>query len=331
MMRALSVWVVGLLGALLSSCAVIAVAAAPTKEAAQDDRPETEAADGAFWSALHGGHYADIGPVLERLQRAYLERPNDPRTAAHIAFLHVWRASERARVEDVPATITDDLALARRYFEEASALSPHDARFQGFLASMTMAEGNIHHDEKLTRRGFFMMGDAVDAWPEFNLFTRGYVMSQLPLKDPLFAAALEDQWKNLDVCAGQRIDRKNPDFAPFMASATRDGPRRACFNSWIAPHNLEGFFLNMGDMLVKAGDPTTARKIYAQAKVAREYTAWPYREVLERRIAQADENVALFQAAPARNAGERQLMIAAPFSCMGCHQGDAPGPLHAAR
>ena len=35
-----------------------------------------------------------------------------------------------------------------------------------------MAEGAIHKDEKLMRRGYFTMKDAVAAWPEFNEFTR---------------------------------------------------------------------------------------------------------------------------------------------------------------
>jgi len=39
-----------------------------------------------------------------------------------------------------------------------------------------------------------------------------------------------------------------------MSKKTKEGKKRVCWNSWIAPHNFEGFFLNMGDMLVKSGD-----------------------------------------------------------------------------
>jgi hypothetical protein len=42
--------------------------------------------------------------------------------------------------------------------------------------------------------------------------------------------------------------------------------QRAYWNSGIAQHHVEGFFLNMGGMLVKAGDWQVARKIYANAK-----------------------------------------------------------------
>jgi hypothetical protein len=182
-----------------------------------------------------------------------------------------------------------------------------------------MAEGAIHHEEGLTRRGYFAMEDAVSAWPEFNLFTRGYVLSSQPADSERFKAALEDQWKNLDVCFDAHVDRKQPDFAPFMKLETGTGWKRACWSSWIAPHNLEGFLLNMGDMLVKSGEPDVARRIYAQAKLSSSYAAWPYRAVLERRIAEADANVAIFRA-PTQESKERRIMFESPFSCTGCHQ-----------
>jgi hypothetical protein len=307
------------LGAGLSGCAWVAVATAPVKQPASDDSPAAQAADRAFWDTLHAGRYDQIATALEPLQAEYLAHPNDPKLAAHVAFLHIWRVSERGRLDAPPATITDDIALARRYFQEAVALAPDDARFRGFYAGMLMAEGSIHHDEKLTRQGFFAMGDAVDAWPEFNLFARGYVMSPLPYDDPKYADALEDEWKNVDKCIDAAIDRKNPDFAPYMALERRDGPKRACWNSWIAPHNFEGFFLNMGDMVVKSGDPETGRRLYAQAKLSKQYDSWPLKDVLERRIAQAPENVALFRA-PAQGERERRIMEQTGFSCTGCHQ-----------
>jgi hypothetical protein len=103
-----------------------------------------------------------------------------------------------------------------------------------------------------------------------------------------------------------------------MALETKEGPKRVCWNSWIAPHNLEGFFLNMGDMLVKSGDWQTARKIYANAKLVHEYPTWPHRDVLEQHIASAEANVAAFNAPPG---GDKPvIMINSTISCMACHQ-----------
>ncbi len=110
-----------------------------------------------------------------------------------------------------------------------------------------------------------------------------------------------------------------PDYAPYMRLETREGPRRVCWNSWIAPHNFEGFFLNFGDMLVRAGQPETAVTMYRNARLAREFATWPYRAVLEERIASATANIEIFRRAePAP--GAPTLMVRSAFACMACHQ-----------
>jgi hypothetical protein len=221
-------------------------------------------------------------------------------------------------MDSVPVTITDDTMLARRYFQEAVKLDPSDARYLGFLAGHTIAEGNLHKDEKLTREGYFMLLDSIKAWPEFNLFTGGYVMSRLPADSPKFREGLEWQWRTLDECIEGKIDRANPDYSKYMSLETREGKKRACWNSWIAPHNFEGFFLNMGDMLVKSGDWQTAQKIYANAKLSKEYASWKYQAVLDDRIKQAQDNVALFNAP--NETPKARIMINSEFSCTACHQ-----------
>jgi hypothetical protein len=120
--------------------------------------------------------------------------------------------------------------------------------------------------------------------------------------------------------AGGSTGRSEPDFARFWRRETTTGPQRACWNSTIAPHNFEGFFLNMGDMLVKAGQPGVARKVYAQARTSPTYSQWPFRSELEAREAKADEHAAMTAAAGGDHAKEAPLMIRTTYSCMGCHQ-----------
>lgn len=308
----------------VSGCAFMAVATAPAKPASPTRTALAAQADALFWQTLHGGRYEDIGRALEVQTAAYLENPGDALTAAHTGWLHIWRLAESGRLAQVPATITVDAVMARKYFEEAVRLQPGEARFQGFLGSTLLAEGAIHQDEKLTRRGHYTLLDSVDAWPEFNLFTAGYSMSRQPADSARFKEALEMQWRTLDLCAGQAVDRQNPDFGRYMALATTSGPKRVCWNSWIAPHNFEGFFLNMGDMLVKAGDVATARKIYANARHSPTYGEWKHRALLEQRIAEAAENVAAFNAPVAPGGPKvpdgKRLMIHTTVACMACHQ-----------
>ncbi|BCA53770.1 hypothetical protein W02_09100 [Nitrospira sp. KM1] len=296
----------------------IAVWLAPAKKATSIRGDAAIKADELFWQTFHSGAYDDIQRGLEALTAAYLETPTDAVTAAHIAWLHNWRMAERARLSAIPATITDEMILARRYFEEAVKLNSSDARYLGFLAGHTLAEGTLHKDDRLVRRGYYMLLDAIDAWPEFNLFTAGYVMSRLPADSPRFKEGLAWQWQNLDVCVQARIDRANPDYAKYMTLETKEGVKRVCWNSWIAPHNFEGFFLNMGDMLVKSGDWQTAQRIYANATLSQDYATWPFAKVLEARIARAQENVAAFNGAPDTPA--RPIMINSAFACAACHQ-----------
>jgi hypothetical protein len=314
-------WLLLAVSFLLQGCGYFAEHTAPRKVPTLERTAPAIEADKLFWSTLHSGGYANIQSALEAETAAYLADPADALTAAHVGWLHIWRLSERARLASVPASITDDAVLARRYFEEAVALNPHEARFLGFLASATLADGHINQDESITRRGYFLMRDAIQAWPEFNLFTAGYVMSDLPADSKNFKEALAWQWRDIDVCIGEKLDRKNPQFARYVHLETHEGPKRACWNSWIAPHNFEGFFMNMGDMLVKSGDWQTGARIYAIAKLSTTYAKWPYRDVLEKRITDAPRNGADFRTA-ASNApvGSPRMMSATEYSCMACHQ-----------
>lgn len=146
-------------------------------------------------------------------------------------------------------------------------------------------------------------------------------MSRQPFDSDRYAQAVEWQWRTLDLCVGEKINRANPDYARYMKLATTKRRQRVCWNSAIAPHNFEGFFLNMGDMLVKAGEVETARKIYANAWLSPTYAQWKYRGVLEARITNASENVASFRIDDTgRDARRPRMMFSSTLSCMACHQ-----------
>lgn len=295
-----------------------AIYSAPRERHTRERTGEAIAADTMFWHTFHAGRYDSLPATIEVLTRAYVATPNDHVTAAHLGWLHMWRMAERARLDTVPASIVDEMFLARRYFYNAVHLYRSDPRTLGFLASADMGTGAIRHNDREIRRGYFTMLDAIDAWPAFNLFTGGYTLSTSPAASSQFQTALDWQWRDLDICAGTHVDRVHPDFSPYMSRITTKAADRACVDSWIAPHNFEGFFLNMGDMLVKAGQWQTARQIYATAKLSPAYRTWPYAAVLEARIENAESNVARFSDhATDPKAG---LMVTSAFSCMACHQ-----------
>lgn len=309
----------------LGGCAYFAVKFAPDKMPVKSNSEIAKHANTYFWETLHAGRYDSIPQALTLLKAAYLENPNDPTTTAHIAFLHIWKLSERNRLKEIPPDITDHAVLARKYFEEAVKLNPEDPRLLGFYAVLHMIEGDIHGDEKLSTKGFFIGKESIKRWSEFNYFTVGYVLSTKKHTDPLFEKGLEWQWKTMDECYLEKIDRTNPSIEKYLAmeeTETNEHRKRACWNSWIAPHNVEGFYLNMGDMLVKSGDWETAAKIYENAKLIKGYESWPFKEVLEERTRNAEANVEHFRKEyPGTQViKNRTIMINSEFSCMACHQ-----------
>lgn len=301
----------------ISGCAEVSIWMTKKKTLNYSNDPLTKHAQAFFWQTLHGNHVNDIPQAEKLLMQAYLQHTNDPILVSYIAFLHIWKLTERNFLHPNPL-IVNEVALAQTYFEQAHELSPANPIYLGFLGDSYLVSGQIFKDQRAQVKGYFILKDAISKWPEFNYFTAGYPMSTLKPTDPHFKEGLEWQWKTLDSCAGKKVNRQHPSFAPYMAKETRVGRKRACWNSWAAPHNFEGFFMNMGDMLVKSGDWQTAIAIYSNAKLSKTYRNWPYRHMLEQRIAQAAKNVKYFN--EEHRETERRIMFDSGHGCMSCHQ-----------
>jgi tetratricopeptide (TPR) repeat protein len=302
----------------LQGCESIAILTTPKKEAAYSTNRLANQAESLFWETLHSGNYHDIPESERLLTAAYIENPNDPRISSHLGFLHIWKITERNRIRPVPPTIINEIILSKYYFADAFQLNPGDARIHGFLGDTQLISGKISHDEREQTHGYFTLKKAIRAWPEFNYFTAGYPMSDLSPQSWQFKEGLAWQWETLNLCAGKKVNRKNPTFAPYLYRNTQIGSQRACWNSWIAPYNFQGFFLNMGDMLVKSGDWQTAIKIYKNAKLEKSYSKWPYKNLLETRIKNAKNNVRNFQ--QSYTTPDKTILFNSGYGCVACHQ-----------
>ncbi len=302
----------------LVACEKMALMTTPAKKPQASKSQLAAHAERYFWQVLHQGRYQDIPKVDYLIMAAYIENPNDPKLAAHLGFLHMWKIAERARVNDNSPLTPNQIILSKKYFGDAVQLDPQNPIYKGFYGDAQLIEGQIFKDKQEEVKGYFTLKEAINRWPEFNYFTAGYPMSSLPADSAHFKEGLEWQWKTLDLCAGKKINRKNPDYSPFMYKETTQGPKRACWNSTIAPHNFEGFFMNMGDMLVKSGDSEVGIKIYKNAKLTKNYTTWPYKAMLEKRILNAKTNVQHFN--QASNNPNKSIMFNSGYGCMACHQ-----------
>ncbi len=295
----------------------LAIHSAPRKQARPSDTAEAEAARQVFWTAFHSQRYADIPNVAEALTAAYLRNPADAGLALLIGHTHLWKAAERSRDPAAGAAITDELVLASFYFREARGMQPDDHRISGWLASTELALGALHGDEPNRRRAYFALKQAARDHPEFNHFTLAYVLSRLPAGDPRLRDAVESMWSALDACVDRKVDRHDPDVSSMGSTAVPEGPGRVCFNGPSTPHNVEGFFLAFGDLLVKSGNPGLARTLYAKARVAPSFEAWPFRTVLEERIVTAEVRASQFAAA--KEPGAPEMIATSAHACAVCH------------
>jgi hypothetical protein len=282
--------------------------------------------------------FCDRSPKIFRRAtrwRAYLENPNDPNLALHIAHLHFWKVAERFRLgQEISPNISDELTLAKKYFQEAQKLQPDDNRIKGWLAGAALAEASIHNDEKDKRAAYYQGLDAIKAYPEFNYFSIGFLFSNLEYSDVKFKDAINWYFKSMDLAYHTSVDRDNPDIKNFLsigASEKNIKLKRAVWNSSIVPHNVEGFYLNFGDFLVKYGKTDLAKNIYNNIKLVPSYKEWPFKYLLEDRLKNISNNVEKFRKNSTNEVQKMALtgniatiesssMIFNSYSCMICHQ-----------
>lgn len=283
-----------------------------------------------MWDHLHQGNYDSIPAILNKLNEAYNNDPQDKSTTAHLGFVHLWAFSERVR-HNPDSSIAEHVILSNRFFKEAIELDPQDARLKGFQSATDICEGAISLKLFMIAKGYVNGFRSVNEWPQFNKFAVSLVGSQSRKNSILYQLAIKYQWELVDDCSCKDLSKKtimkNPEqvFKDLFAELSRNKDpliNRACKNSWIAPHNLEGFFLNFGDMLVKQGRFKEAKEIYNAAKLCPGYKEWPFAKVIDQRIADIKINNELFNR-PLELINippGTQLFINSEMSCVACHQ-----------
>ena len=225
----------------------------------------------------------------------------------------------------------ENIFLSNRFFKEAIILNPKDPRTYGFQSAVQMCEGAFTNNLELLAQSYFGSLKAIRKWSQFNKFALSYVEGQLDTGSRMYKQGLKLQWEIIDECAEARLTEekimKDPVgllTALYHEINQSDDPeiKRACGNSQIAPHNWEGFFLNFGDMLVKAGRTEQASVMYNAAKIAPSYGDWIYKDVIDQRLAGLNENVHMFNRTQNLLAltDKKQMMINSEMSCTGCHQ-----------
>lgn len=244
-----------------------------------------------FWAIFHGNDYNAIPIVQAELQAALARDPENATLTALLGATHFWHAGEYMR-DPRPnlGVIQQDMPMAVQLFQSALNFDygPHQTGYEyndhlpGFLGVTTVHLGQGSGDPTLIQKGDQMLDYSVYQFPEFNNFNRWAAHSADPWDSSSYQKALESLWQAIDACIGGSIDRTNPDIRPYLYLQTPVGRKSTCWSqNQMAPHSLEGLMLNLGNGLVKAGQVEIAKIVYANAKYANNYAAWPYRGVLE--------------------------------------------------
>lgn len=296
------------------------------KEVIWSQSPRAATANSYFWEQFHLGNYDSIPTILEKLTSAYIENPNDIRTIDHLAFTHMWALSEHRNIVGRARTI-EHATLAQKYFGESYLMNPNDTRMLSFLSSVKMANGKICGDPQLLKEGYLNGLKAIREWEEFSSFSLAYTLSRLPSTDDKFKEALK-LMETLAERHASNFDANSPDTRQKIAHIDwlKDSDQsqdRVFRNSWIAPHNVEGFFLAYGDMLVKSGKWEEAISVYKLSRQVQQYNDWDYKDVLQRRIDNARRNVQMFAQPVTRNeiiSVDDAMLVETGIACRSCHQ-----------
>lgn len=269
----------------------------------------SEHAARTFWQALEGENYAALPQVKQLLSAAFLTDSSDARAALLLAHAHLWRAAEHGRDERPNPRLVENLMLSQRWFETAARLDPTDARIGGWLGSAKLPLGRLMDDGELVAAAELELQRAVESYPAFNHFTAGYALSTAPPDSRDFQTALTHMRMSISHCSGVAPEEDKPTADLYQSAMIADS---ACANSDKAPFNYQGFFLNLGDMLVRNGQPEQALAAYRRADEAPGSDLWPYREVLRQRLAAvAQDQFVAGATAP--------MMSSSAYACAACH------------
>jgi hypothetical protein len=252
----------------------------------------SQAAIDRFWQVYHSNDYSSIPQVEAQLLHAIENDANNPALHALLGAAHFWHIGEAARdpnrndpalADDMPdAVVHFGQALTLDYYTRHSLGYINDDHLPGYLGITTVHLGQMTNDPGLIAKGDQLLDFAVYEFPEFNNFNRWAAHNTDAKDSPAYEKALDSLWQGLDACAGAKVDREDPDLKPYLNMAISVGRKKACW--WqgdLAPYSFEGYMLNLGNGLVKAGKVDAARVMFHNAHYAANYKTWPYRSVLE--------------------------------------------------
>lgn len=266
------------------------------------------------FGALSRGSVTDVRRSVIELDRATAVDPKDGYAMFYSGALRLMLLAQTSTLGDVIASpIRISEVLTR--LEKAHGLLPDDFRVTSFLAlSQTMA-GGLLGDAKLLDEGLSMFELGLAQHKPYGHFLRAIALAPQPRDDAKFELAVSDMLAAATECGYPEGDATARYRYP--SEPTRSVSPHVCLNEGFVPHVWEGFFIAYGDIALKAGwKADQARALYRSAQSAPGYDTWPFADVLEARIEDADNRARAHQDQNPFNDPE----LWAAQICAGCHQ-----------
>lgn len=289
----------------------------------QFNNEQSRQAAQVFWTAFQSADYASSDQALAMLTQASAADPGDTHLVALTGLCSFWKVVEHNRA-CIPSQQLHGLAQqSLAYVEEAGRREPSNRLTPGFISSARYQLGAMQCNTAMKQQATCELQRNTEIYPQFHGFVEGWVLTaMLPPDHPAYEEAVEAYFATLDSCAGIRVPRSFPKIGPIGLSilAKRSEKETVCYNTNIAPHNVEGTMLGLGDALVKQGKLRQAKMAYESIPKIPAYVNWPFKETLAHRIA----NMEALQKKWVADSGcvdavEPAMLFQSSMACTCCH------------
>jgi hypothetical protein len=252
-----------------------------------------------YWTTMLAADYAGRPAALAALAAAAQQLPSEEEIALVDGLANLWRLAEPTDAEAQDSAGFIEAALnAKTEVQRAFDLCPTDYRIPAWLGPILVNMGRQLNDQSTIDMGLSVLQVGIDHYPSFVLFSKLLVYAARPASDPDFQQALQAVDADIGAC-GDLATTKDP----------------ACRNNPHSIHNVEGAALFLGDAYAKAGRRADALSVYQGAQTSADYAGWPFRAVLDDRVATIDARLAAYAAGM-----EPEAAWTSRSQCSYCHQ-----------
>lgn len=260
--------------------------------------------ENAFWDTLN--NYADRSQeTIATMATAVADLPSDGRAWLMKGMMHVYlTGTTLLDPSNADQTTTDHAALGSAALNQAALYLTEDTRVPGWQGAANYIDALIRNDAADLADSLQLLRDAIVLYPLFNTFDfSGVVGTWVDPSDPLMTEAID----YMDAALAT-------DCTPFNSP-------RVCGNAGRAPNNVQGTGMMFGDLFLKGGRSDSALEWYELAVLYDDLgggpSTWPYRSVLDDRIANFSAREALYLDADPSN--DPLLTGQGPENCVVCH------------